>query len=78
MKYILIALAILIILLSCSKDGHINQKSNETREIKSTVSKYADGTHSSLVEYYDPKTMYEATCDLDVEVKNGKIVKIYF
>jgi hypothetical protein len=40
--------------------------------------KIADGSHSAIVDYYNPKTGYSATYDLDVDVENGEVVRINF
>lgn len=40
--------------------------------------KYADGTHSATVEYYNPETGTRSTYTLDVEVENCEVTVIYF
>ena len=37
-----------------------------------------DGTHSAMIDYYNPETGYSATYDLDVEVEGGEVSTIYF
>lgn len=39
---------------------------------------YDDGSYNASVDYYNPKTGYSATYDLDVDVENGEVVRINF
>ena len=39
---------------------------------------YEDGTYDASVDYYNPKTGYSATYDLEVDVEDGEVVRINF
>lgn len=44
----------------------------------SETKNYDDGTYNASVDYYNPKTGYSATYDLDVDVENGEVIRINF
>lgn len=44
----------------------------------SKTKNYDDGSYNASVDYYNPKTGYSATYDLDVDVENGEVVRINF
>ncbi|WP_264551391.1 hypothetical protein [Flavobacterium sp. N2038] len=44
----------------------------------SETKNYDDGSYNASVDYYNPKTGYSATYDLDVDVENGEVVRINF
>lgn len=39
---------------------------------------YKDGSYDASVDYYNPKTGYSATYDLEVDVEDGEVVRINF
>lgn len=84
----------LILLASCknssnyetnSEDENSTEYVNEENtndesedENLSETKKYDDGSYNAIVDYYNPKTGYSATYDLDVDVEDGEVVRINF
>ena len=50
-----------------NEDGNLSRTKN-----------YDDGTYDASVDYYNPKTGYSATYDLEVDVEDGEVVRINF
>ena len=61
-----------------SEDESDNSESNDERSENVEDDKIEDGSYSASVDYYNPKTGYSATYDLDVDVENGEVVRINF
>lgn len=51
------------------------ESENSNTEIEKQIE---DGNYDASVDYYNPKTGYSATYDLDVDVENGEVVRINF
>jgi hypothetical protein len=47
-------------------------------EAGETICDFKDGTHSASVDYYNPKTKHTAKYELNVHVKDCKIIQIDF
>jgi hypothetical protein len=45
---------------------------------KKTTNKFKDGVYCSHIFYTNPKTAFSNTYDLNIEIKDNKIIKIYF
>ena len=53
-------------------------ESDEEIENETIDGKITDGTYDASVDYYNPKTGYSATYDLEVDVEDGEVVKVNF
>jgi hypothetical protein len=62
----IIVLFIITLVISCSTN---NNKSNN---------KYKDGIYCSSILYSNPKTAFSNLYDLNIEIKENKIIKIFF
>ncbi|AIN74100.1 hypothetical protein O8E88_000459 [Flavobacterium psychrophilum] len=73
---------------SAEDNRNVDYESDETTEIVDnevsnnsnieTEKQIDDGNYDASVDYYNPKTGYSATYDLDVDVENGEVVRINF
>ena len=54
-----------------------NESESEDESLSETKN-YDDGTYDASVDYFNPKTGYSATYDLEVDVEVGDVVRINF
>lgn len=59
-------------------DEREDDESESEDENLSETKNYEDGTYDASVDYYNPKTGYSATYDLEVDVEDGEVVRINF
>ena len=59
-------------------DESVDDESESEDENLSETKNYEDGTYDASVDYYNPKTGYLATYDLEVDVEDGEVVRINF
>lgn len=64
--------------MGCSKSEQSNSLNNNYEDIYTIDDEITDGTYCAEVEYYNPNTGTNSTYNLDVEVENGELVKIYW
>lgn len=55
-----------------------DDESESEDENLSETKNYEDGTYDASVDYYNPKTGYSVTYDLEVDVEDGEVVRINF
>ena len=74
--------SILILLLffgfSCNRSSNSHSGSEDESSQEDSEYGYSDGTYCADVEYYNPNTGTRNSYDLDVEVEDGELVKIYW
>lgn len=66
-----------------SIENHEDGSEDESRsegydENESNAEKTLNGTYDASVDYYNPKTGYSATYELEVDVEDGEVVRIDF
>jgi hypothetical protein len=59
-----------------NKENANNEVTDDERD--GETKNYKDGTYNASVDYYNPKTGYSSTYDLDVDVEDGQVVRINF
>ncbi len=79
MKILKHCLVILILLLiSCGGEQHDKLKSKEFSFEGQSENGFEEGKYCAKVDYYNPKTGTSNSYKLNVDVRDNKVVKIYF
>ncbi|ESU24358.1 hypothetical protein FEDK69T_08040 [Flavobacterium enshiense DK69] len=76
--YVLIFLVFVVILEKCEHGCTRHSESYETSSSQGEESSYPDNTYCADVSYYNPDTGFRNNYTLNVDVEDGKVVKIWF